>query len=88
SPDGDSTRKIGPMGDKKLGPLFLGLNRNKRSIVLDLKQPEGRAALLKLVEDADVLAYNVRPQAMQRLGLGYEELAAINPKLIYVGMFG
>lgn len=88
SPDGDSTRKIGPMGDKRLGPLFLGLNRNKRSIVLDLKQPEGRAALLKLVEDADVLAYNVRPQAMQRLGLGYEELAAINPKLIYVGMFG
>jgi crotonobetainyl-CoA:carnitine CoA-transferase CaiB-like acyl-CoA transferase len=88
SPEGDSTRKIGPMGDQKLGPLYLGLNRNKRSIVLDLKQPEGRAALLKLAETADVLAYNVRPQAMERLGLGYEQLAAINPKLIYAGMFG
>jgi crotonobetainyl-CoA:carnitine CoA-transferase CaiB-like acyl-CoA transferase len=88
TPDGDSTRKIGPMGDRKLGPLYLGLNRNKRSIVLDLKTPGGRAALLKLAETADVLAYNVRPQAMQRLGLGYEDLAAVNPKLIYVGMFG
>jgi crotonobetainyl-CoA:carnitine CoA-transferase CaiB-like acyl-CoA transferase len=88
SPEGDSTRKIGPMGDKKLGPLYLGLNRNKRSIVLDLKQKPGRDALLKLAEGADVLAYNVRPQAMQRLGLGYEQLAAVNPKLIYAGMFG
>ena len=88
SPQGDSTRRIGPMGDKQLGPLFLNLNRNKRSIVLDLKQPQGRAALIKLAESADVLAYNVRPQAMQRLGLGYAELAAVNPKLIYAGMFG
>jgi crotonobetainyl-CoA:carnitine CoA-transferase CaiB-like acyl-CoA transferase len=88
SPQGDSTRKIGPMGDKKLGPLFLGLNRNKRSIVLDLKQPQGRAALIKLAEGADVFAYNVRPQAMERLGLGYEQLAAVNPRLIYAGMFG
>lgn len=88
SPEGDSTRKIGPMGDQKLGPLYLGLNRNKRSIVLDLKRTEGRAALLKLARDADVLAYNVRPQAMQRLGLGYEQLAEVNPKLIYAGMFG
>jgi crotonobetainyl-CoA:carnitine CoA-transferase CaiB-like acyl-CoA transferase len=88
SPQGDSTRKIGPMGEKKLGPLFLNLNRNKRSVVLDLKQPQGRAALIKLAEGADVLAYNVRPQAMQRLGLGYEQLAAVNPRLIYAGMFG
>jgi crotonobetainyl-CoA:carnitine CoA-transferase CaiB-like acyl-CoA transferase len=88
SPQGDSTRRIGPMGDKQLGPLFLNLNRNKRSIVLDLKQPQGRAALIRLAESADVLAYNVRPQAMQRLGLGYEALAAVNPKLIYAGMFG
>jgi crotonobetainyl-CoA:carnitine CoA-transferase CaiB-like acyl-CoA transferase len=88
SPQGDSTRKIGPMGDRQLGPLFLNLNRNKRSIVLDLKQPAGRAALIRLATSADVLAYNVRPQAMQRLGLGYEELAALNPRLIYAGMFG
>ena len=88
SPQGDSTRRIGPMSEKKLGPLFLGLNRNKRSIVLDLKQPQGRAALVRLAEGADVLAYNVRPQAMQRLGLGYEALATVNPRLIYAGMFG
>ncbi|MBL8334229.1 MAG: CoA transferase [Rubrivivax sp.] len=87
-PGGDSTRAIGPCGDRRLGPLFLGLNRNKRSLVLDLKAPAGKEALLRLVADADVLAYNVRPQAMQRLDLGYEALAALNPRLVYVGMFG
>lgn len=88
APGGDSTRKIGPCGDQLMGPLYLGLNRNKRSIVLDLKQTEGREALIELVKDADVLTYNVRPAAMQRLGLGYEELAELNPRLVYVGMFG
>ncbi len=88
SPDGDVVRNIGPQGERKLGPLFLGLNRNKRSVVLDLKQPAGREALLRLAESADVLTYNVRPAAMQRLRLAYEDLAAVNPRLIYVGMFG
>ncbi len=88
SPLGDSTRGIGPLGKEKMGPLYLGLNRNKRSIVLDLKQSQGVEALLKLIQSADVLTYNVRPQAMQRLGLGYEALQTINPKLIYAGMFG
>ena len=71
-----------------MGPLYLGLNRNKRSVVLDLKQAAGREALLRLAETADVLTYNVRPAAMQRLRLAYEDLAAVNPRLIYVGMFG
>ncbi|MBB1634333.1 CaiB/BaiF CoA-transferase family protein [Cupriavidus sp. UME77] len=88
SPEGDVTRGIGPCGDEKMGPLYLGLNRNKRSVVLDLKSEDGREALLRLVQDADVLAYNVRPQAMQRLGLDYETLSALNPRLVYVGMFG
>lgn len=88
APEGDCTRSIGPCGEEKLGPLFLGLNRNKRSIVLDLKSPKGREALLRLVKDADVLAYNLRPQSMRRLGLDYETLARINPSLVYVGMFG
>ncbi|WP_250528463.1 CoA transferase [Caballeronia sp. GAWG2-1] len=88
APDGDCTRSIGPCGEANLGPLFLGLNRNKRSIVLDLKRPAGREALLRLVEDADVLAYNIRPQSMERLGLDYDTLARINPRLVYVGMFG
>ena len=89
SPEGDVIRAIGPQGrEQGLGPLFLGANRGKRSIALDLKSAEGREAVLALAREADVLAYNVRPQAMERLGLGYEALAAINPRLLYVGMFG
>lgn len=88
SPRGDSTRRTGPAGEQLLGPLFLGLNRNKRSIVLNLKEPEGIEALLRLAEGADVLSYNVRPAAMKRLGLTYERLSQVNPRLIYVGMFG
>jgi crotonobetainyl-CoA:carnitine CoA-transferase CaiB-like acyl-CoA transferase len=88
SPEGDVTRLIGPMRHAGMGPVFLNTNRSKRSICLDLKKPEGRDVLLRLVETADVLVYNVRPAAMQRLNLGYEVLAAINPKLIYAGVFG
>ncbi len=88
APSGDVVRLIGPMRHEGMGPIFLNANRNKRSLVLDLKAEAGKAALLRLVEQADVLIYNVRPQAMQRLGLGYEALAAINPRLIYAGVFG
>src|SRR6201990_895337 len=65
--EGDITRLIGPTRNEGMGPLFLNGNRSKRSICLDLKQPAGREALLKLAATADVLAYNVRPQAMARL---------------------
>jgi crotonobetainyl-CoA:carnitine CoA-transferase CaiB-like acyl-CoA transferase len=88
APKGDSTRGIGPMGDVKLGPIFLNTNRNKRSMVLDLKKAAGVEALFRLLKTADVLAYNVRPAAMQRLGVGYEDVRAINPRLIYAGMLG
>lgn len=88
APGGDSTRALGPQGDQGLGPLFLGLNRNKRSLVLDLKTPDGVAVLLRLAQDADVLASNVRPAAMRRLGLGPERLAEVNPRLIYASMVG
>lgn len=88
APGGDVIRGIGPQGAQGLGPLFLGLNRNKRSVVLDVKHPEGKQALLDLLADADVLTYNVRPPAMRRLGLDFETLAALYPRLIYVGMFG
>ena len=71
-----------------MGPIYLGLNRNKRSLVLNLKSAEGVEVLMRLVAQADVLTYNVRPAAMERLGLTYEALSAINPRLIYVGMFG
>ena len=87
-PRGDGTRDLGPMRNPGMGPLFMHVNRSKRSIVLDLKKPSGHAALLRIVKTADVLIYNVRPQAMERLKLSYAELAKINPRLIYVGTFG
>jgi crotonobetainyl-CoA:carnitine CoA-transferase CaiB-like acyl-CoA transferase len=85
---GDTVRGIGPMKNPGMGQIFLHMNRNKRSIVLDLKTAEGKTALLKLAEQCDVLIYNIRPQAMQRLGLGFEVLHALNAKLIYCGLFG
>jgi len=88
APGGDSMRSLGPHGREGMGPLFLGVNRNKRSLVLDLKTEAGVEVLLRLAAKADVLAYNVRPAAMKRLGLGYERVSAINPRLIYAGMFG
>lgn len=88
APQGDLVRQIGPARHPGMGPVFLNANRNKRSIVLDLKQPAGLAVLHTLLADADVLIYNVRPQAMERLGLGYKAVAAINPRIVYAGLFG
>lgn len=88
SPQGDNVRDLGPARNPGMGSVFLHANRNKRSIVLDLKQPAGRAALLRLAESADVFICNVRPEAMARLGLSYEEVAAVNPRIIYVGVIG
>jgi len=71
-----------------MGAKFLHLNRNKRSIVLDLKHPSGHAALRKLIARADVMLWNNRPQSMARMKLGYDDVRAINRKIIYCGMFG
>src|SRR5262249_15669787 len=71
-PEGDVVRAIGPHGERGMGPMFLNTNRNKRSLVLDLKATAGREALLRLATSADILIYNVRPAAMARLGLAYE----------------
>lgn len=88
APGGDNVRHVGPMKNRGMGHMFLHLNRNKKSIVLDLKQPAGRDALLRIAANADVLIYNIRPQAMQRLRLGYADVAAVNPRIIYVGAYG
>src|ERR1700681_5040355 len=88
TPDGDVTRLIGPTRHPGMGPVFLTTTRSKRSIALDLKKPAGRDAALRLIATADVLVYNVRPQAMARLQLGYEVGSKINPRLIYAGVFG
>ena len=87
-PEGDVMRQNAPMRSKGMGHIFLNANRNKRSVVIDLKQEAGRAACLALAKTADVMVYNIRPQAMARLGLSYEALRAVNPRLIYAGGFG
>ncbi len=88
SPDGDMVRDILPTRRPRMGAMFMNANRSKRGIVLDLKRPDGRDALLRLAAGADVLVYNVRPRAMARLGLGYETLREVNPRLVYAGLFG
>ncbi|MGV3549189.1 CaiB/BaiF CoA transferase family protein [Rhizobium sp.] len=88
SPAGDTVRFIGPSPSPDMGPLFLNSNRSKRSVVLNLKTPEGRDLLLDLCTTADVLVYNVRPAAMKRLGLSWEDVNAVNPRLIYAGLYG
>lgn len=89
-PGGDQTRKFGPfrkgqltMAEGGYGGYFASTNRNKESIVLDLKTEAGRDAVRRLVAKADVLIENFRAGVMERLGLGYETLAAINPALVY-----
>lgn len=88
SPQGDSTRNTGPRYEDGLAALFISVNRNKRSIVLDLKKPEARSALLKLVDGADVFMHSIRPQKMAALGLGPDDLQARNPKLVYAALLG
>jgi len=87
-PEGDILRDVGPMRNPGMGHIYLHVNRNKRSVVLDLKQPAGRDAALRLAEKSDVLVFNVRPQAMARLGLSYEDVKKVNPKIIYAAAVG
>jgi crotonobetainyl-CoA:carnitine CoA-transferase CaiB-like acyl-CoA transferase len=87
-PEGDVIRQAWPFRNPGMGAIFLNVNRNKRSIVLDLKKPAALEACLALAKQADVLVYNIRPQAMARLGLSYEKIRSINEKIIYVGCFG
>jgi crotonobetainyl-CoA:carnitine CoA-transferase CaiB-like acyl-CoA transferase len=87
-PGGDVMRFAWPFRNPGMGHIFLNANRNKRSVVLDLKQAAAREACLALAKTADVLVYNIRPQAMARLRLSYDEVRAVNAKIIYVGCFG
>jgi crotonobetainyl-CoA:carnitine CoA-transferase CaiB-like acyl-CoA transferase len=88
SPAGDTTRNIGPARHPGMGSLFLHTNRNKRSLVLDLKQEAGKQALRRLLETADVLFHNMRPHVLEGLGFDYLAVARINPRIIYCGAFG
>ena len=82
-PSGDQNRQNGPGRNPGMSVFYLIMNRNKRSIVLDLKQKECMEALLKLVETADVIVHSMRPSAAERLGIGYDKIRERNPKIIY-----
>jgi crotonobetainyl-CoA:carnitine CoA-transferase CaiB-like acyl-CoA transferase len=88
SPDGDVMRHAAPMRHPQMGAMYLQGNRNKRSIVLDLKKAGGREALLRLSANADVFVHNVRPAAMRRLQLGPDDLLGLNPRLVYASLHG
>ncbi len=87
-PGGDIMRHAGPLKHPGMGHIFINANRNKRSVVLDLRQPEQREQLLALCKTADVLTYNIRPGSMARLGLSFETLHALNPRLVVCGAYG
>src|SRR5580700_1214059 len=81
--EGDVGRSPGPRRNPEMGAGFLNTNRNKRSIAIDLKAPEGREVLLRLTRGADALVHNMRPKAAEKLGLVYDELKRINQGLVY-----
>ena len=81
--EGDWARPLGPPFVDGDSTFFIGLNRNKRSISLDLSDPRGKEILLKLVKKADVFVESFRPGMIDELGLGYETLSALNPRLVY-----
>src|SRR5678815_1196957 len=87
APNGDSTRTMpGAVGTDS--PSFNAVNRGKRSVVLNLKTQEGVTAVQTLARGADIFVENYRPGALDKLGLGYADLAAINPRLIYASISG
>ena len=88
SPEGDITRGIAPFRNKGMGHFFINANRNKKSLVLDLKTKKGKAVFFKLVEKSDVVMTSIRPAAMERLEIDFTACKQINPSLIYVALVG
>ncbi|WP_171963313.1 CaiB/BaiF CoA transferase family protein [Bordetella trematum] len=88
SPEGDTVRHLGPMKNPGMSAGFLHTNRNKRSVVLDLKTDKDRAVFHALIRSADVFVSNVRPAALRRLGLSAEALTRLKPDLIYLSLVG
>lgn len=87
-PAGDQTRSWAPPYIKGISAYFLSVNRNKRSISLDLKSEEGREIMRKMVQKSDILIQNFRPGTMERLGLPYDKARELNPQLIYCSLSG
>ena len=87
-PDGDSMRPISPVAAHGISAVFANCNRNKRSVVLDLKSEAGKAALMKLIPTADALVHNMRQEALDKLGFTYKAVRAANPRIIYAAAVG
>ena len=81
--EGDTARNSGLFRNRGMASVFLQINRNKRSVALNLKSAEGKEVLRRLIPTIDVLVSNIRPAGMERLGFGYETCKALNPRLIY-----
>jgi crotonobetainyl-CoA:carnitine CoA-transferase CaiB-like acyl-CoA transferase len=88
SPHGDLLRRYLPLRNPEMSGCFLHLHRNKRSVCLDLKTPDGRDALDKLLVNADVFVHSLRPTTVERLGYSYKRVRTLNPEIIYCGAFG
>ena len=84
----DETRNWGPPFQEGVSAYYLSANRNKESITLDLRHPEDRLEFLKLAEQSDVVLHNFKTGTMEKLGLGYNELRSINPRIVYCGITG
>ena len=85
---GDITRQIGPARNLDMGAMYLSVNRNKRSLVLNLKNQKGRDILLELSKNADVVIHSMRPKAMSRLKLTYVDFLSVNQSIIFCGCYG
>ena len=88
APFGDSNRQLGASRNPNMAALYLSNNRNKRSLVLDLKQASARDALLTIIKDCDVFLHNNRPQVMTKLKLEYNDIKSVNENIIYCGTYG
>jgi crotonobetainyl-CoA:carnitine CoA-transferase CaiB-like acyl-CoA transferase len=88
APEGDTTRYTGPARSRDMAALFMGMNRSKRSLVLDIKQRAAKDALWRLIDSADVFVHSMRPQKIEALGFGPDAVLARNPRVVYAGLHG
>ena len=88
APFGDSNRQLGASRNPGMAALYLSNNRNKRSLVLDLKQESAKNALFEIIKDCDVFLHNNRPQVMTKFGLEYEQLSEVTPSIVNCGTYG
>jgi crotonobetainyl-CoA:carnitine CoA-transferase CaiB-like acyl-CoA transferase len=88
TPAGDNTRYISVGPAPGMSGVFVNVNRGKRSVVLDLRSPQGKADLRALIADADVFIHSMRAKAITKLGFGYDDVAAINPAIVYTNCYG